>query len=63
MTAIAMTPEIAAEFADHNARITSCEGADKRVEARLDKLIFLMIGTLMSAVGGLVVGLIALLKG
>lgn len=53
-----MTPEIASQLADHQARISACEAADTRVEERLDKLIFLVISTLIASIGALVVGIL-----
>lgn len=53
-----MTPEIATQLADHHARIESCEVSGKRVEERVDRLIFLLIATLLTSVAGLVVGLL-----
>jgi hypothetical protein len=60
-----MTPEIATQLANHNARITACEHEqqdlrqdNKTVADRLDKLLFLMLGTLVSAVAALVVGIL-----
>jgi hypothetical protein len=52
-----MTPEIASHFASHNerikaasSRISACEGADVRMEEKLDKLIFWALGALVSSV-------------
>ncbi len=53
-----MTPEIATQLADHHARIEDCEATGRRVEERVDKLIFLLITTLLTSVAGLIVGLL-----
>lgn len=53
-----MTPEIATQLADHNARIHACEAENRTTSERLDKLLFLMLGSLAATVATLVVSIL-----
>jgi hypothetical protein len=52
MTA-AMNQDIAAILARHEERLDSQEEGQKRIEGKLDKLLFGMLGTLVTALAGL----------
>ena len=49
-----MTPEIATYLSDHHARIVNLETAKERLEEKIDKLINWVMGTLATALLGVI---------